>query len=218
MGARLAAAVAPTAEVFIMLFLYLQWTKEKNMDKYRITLQEHNGDKKICVELTANNLMEAIKEAQGDNPGYEAIGGYAYVENVSTRENPDFYVTDWDELCYIISGALYGSSWASADYEKEDKEKYRKPEHECYEDILTDILFGGGKILITDEEEAAEAESEEEVKAAEHWLGLDDFRRALVTFKEGFSNMWSDLVDDHADYFTYDAILQLACFKELVYG
>lgn len=188
------------------------------MDKYRITLQEHNGNKKIVAELPANNLMDAIKEAQNDNPGYEAVGGYAYVENVDTRQNSDFYVTDWDELMYILSGALYGSCWASADYKKEDKEKYAKPEHDCFEEILADILQGGGKICITDEDEVAEAENEEEAKAAEHWLGLEDFRQALSTFKEGYPQMWSDLVDEQADYWTYDSILQIACFKELVYG
>ena len=188
------------------------------MDKYRITLKEHNGDKTIVVELPASSLMEAISEAQKDNAGYEAVSGYAYVDNVDKRENPDYYVTDWDELSYILSGALYGSSWASADYKKEDKEKYNTPEHDCFEDILTDILLGGGKILITDEEELAEAEDEEEEKAAEHWLGLEDFQQALHTLKEDFHGMWSDLVDEQADYFTYDSILQLACFKELVYG
>ena len=188
------------------------------MDKYRITLKEHNGEKQIVVELPGESLVNAINSAVADHPGFEAIGGYAYVENVDIRNNPEYYVTDWDELNYILSGALYGSSWASADYKKEDKEKFNKEGHDCYEDILADILLGGGKILITDNYELDEAETEEEEKAAEHWLGLEDFRQALIDFKAGYSYGWVNLVDDQADYCTYDAILQLATFKELVYG
>lgn len=188
------------------------------MDKYRITLKEHNGEKQIVVEIPSDTLVHAINIAVSTHPGFEAVGGYAFVEKVDLRQNPEFYVSDWDELVYILSGALYGSPWASADYNKEDKLKYKKDGHDCYEDILADILLGGGKILITDNYELDEAEDEEEERAAEHWLGLEDFRQALITLKAGFPHNWGDLVDEQADYFTYDTILQLACFKELVYG
>ena len=188
------------------------------MNKYRITLKEQNGEKQIVVEHVAESILHAINFAMVTHPGFEAISGCAYVENVDLRQNPEFYASDWNELMYILSGALYGSSWASADYNKEDKLKYKKDGHDCYEDILADILLGGGKILITDNYELEDAEDEEEEKAAEHWLGLEDFRQALITLKEGFPRTWGDLVDEQADYCTYDTILQLACFKELVYG
>lgn len=51
-----------------------------------------------------------------------------------------------EDLVNLLSSALYGSSYLSADYE----ESVEHNEDDCYEDIMANILLHGGKIMVTD--------------------------------------------------------------------
>ena len=51
-----------------------------------------------------------------------------------------------EDLVNLLSTALYGSNYLSADYE----EAVEYDEDDSYEEIMAEILLNGGKILITD--------------------------------------------------------------------
>lgn len=51
-----------------------------------------------------------------------------------------------EDLVNLLSTALYGSNYLSADYE----ESIEYDEDDSYEEIMAEILLNGGKILITD--------------------------------------------------------------------
>ena len=131
------------------------------------------------------------------------------------NENLKKFLTK-EELSYIIDGGLAGSSWFGADFIDEGNKTYAhlvKPESVCFCDQLADILVGGGKIIIFDMED--ENEDGSEVK---HTISLNDIRRGLEIMRDNYPQHWADLVEENADFWTYDTVLQLAVFNELVYG
>lgn len=127
----------------------------------------------------------------------------------------EYYLSN-PELMYILSGALYGSPWFGADYKAEDRRKYA-PDSECFEDILADILIGGGKINIYEIEEYEEDEDTDDAEW-NHWIDLNGIRKGLTIVKDKHPGHWRDLAEDNADLWTYDAVLQCAVFGELVFG
>lgn len=131
------------------------------------------------------------------------------------NENLNKFLTK-EELSNILEGGLAGSSWFGADYYDEDNKTYANlvsPDSEYFCDKLADVLVGGGKIVIFDAED--EDEDDNEVR---YTVTIENFRKALELMRDGYPQHWADLVEENADFWTYDAILQLAVFNELVYG
>lgn len=146
-----------------------------------------------------------------------------------------------EDLVNLLSTALYGSYYLSADY---DVEKYKRlfKEGDCYEDKMARILLEGGEITVTD----GYAEDEDEVwskkgrwnkdlEEAQYTITLKDIEEGLQkaldgTFKlnegaeQGEKN-WArkvviNMMSDDADYDLPDAemIMQIIMFGEIVYG
>ena len=146
-----------------------------------------------------------------------------------------------DDIVNLLSTALYGSTYMSADY---DEERYKRlfKESDCYEDKMARILLDGGSITITDSyaESADELNGKkgkwnEDLDEAQYVLTLNDFKEGLQMAMDGtFSDCsnatsaksWARKVccemmkGDDADYDLPDAdmIMQIICFGGLVYG
>ena len=117
-------------------------------------------------------------------------------------------ITDY-VLCCEAGGFDYWGELCSADedYEAARKrlEEKSKPDFKpCYEDVLAEILEGGGKLTVYDREEDKEYELTTEKilegwkKYAENYDSADDF--------------------DEYDGESADCILQYAIFGDVIYG
>ena len=146
-----------------------------------------------------------------------------------------------EDLVNLLSTALYGSTYLSADY---DAEKYKRlfKEGDCYEDKMARILLEGGEITVID----GYAEDEDEVyskrgkwdkdlEEAQYTITLKDIEEGLQkaldgTFKlhegteQGEKN-WArkvvmNMMSEDGDYDLPDAdmIMQINMFGEIVYG
>ena len=159
--------------------------------------------------MTEGHAKETVKELMD-------IFGMQYEDcSDKSNENLERFLTQ-EELGYILCDGLNGSSWFGADYFDEDNKTYKhlvKPETEFFTDELADVLVGGGKIIIFDAEDLDDDGYEKR-----YTLTLEDFRKALKLMRDGYPQHWADLCDDNADFWTYDAVLQLAVFGEIVYG
>ena len=133
----------------------------------------------------------------------------ASIENLLKRE----------QLIDILSGALYGSPWFGADYKTEDYLEIKNgvnDEDECFEDKLADLLLAGKKINIYDIEEMEDEDDDE--GEWNHWLDLNDIRRGLLIVRDKYPDFYRDLVEEYADLWDYDSVLQCAIFGELTFG
>lgn len=146
-----------------------------------------------------------------------------------------------DDIVNLLSTALYGSTYMSADY---DEERYKRlfKESDCYEDKMARILLDGGSITITDSyaESADELNGKkgkwnEDLDEAQYVINLNDIKEGLQmamdgTFKvnegsEDSERRWAkkvvtNMMAEDGDYDLPDAdmIMQIICFGGLVYG
>lgn len=146
-----------------------------------------------------------------------------------------------EEIVNLLSTALYGSTYMSADY---NREKYKRlfKEGDCYEDKMARILLEGGAITVTD----GYAQDEDEVwskkgrwnkdlEEAQYTITLKDIEEGLQkaldgTFKlnegcEDSERSWArrvvtDMMSEYPafDYFDADMIMQIIMFGKIVYG
>lgn len=145
-----------------------------------------------------------------------------------------------EDLVNLLSTALYGSSYLSADYE----EAIEYDEDDCYEDIMAKILLNGGEIQVTDSyadgchygnlrwEYNEDYDAIYHVRFIDIWQGLE--RAANGTF-----NLRPDVGEDYAernkefakrsfnafafderewDAITADCLMQIILFDEIIYG
>ena len=146
-----------------------------------------------------------------------------------------------EEIVNLLSTALYGSIYMSADY---NREKYKRlfKEGDCYEDKMARILLEGGAITVTD----GFAEDEDEVwskkgrwnkdlEEAQYTITLKDIEEGLQkaldgTFEvnegtEDSERRWArkvvmNMMDEYPDYDLPDAdmIMQIILFGRIIYG
>lgn len=153
-----------------------------------------------------------------------------------------------EDLVNLLSSALYGSSYLSADYE----EAVEHDEDDCYEDIMAKILLHGGKIMVTDgyAEDGevygslpcrVDEDKDEGRLTTTYFVTLKDIlsglnRAANGTFNVGENDKYSpDWVDRNKafawrsfnafafddtewDLTTADCLMQIILFNEIVYG
>lgn len=117
------------------------------------------------------------------------------------------------ELSDFLSTALYGSFWASADYDKSDKESVEIQseffDEPSFEDVLASILLGGKTITIIDDEE------EKEYKLGLKTL-LNGFNK--VAKNEDYRHHVWNIINEEYDINDADIVLQFAIFGEEMYA
>lgn len=150
-----------------------------------------------------------------------------------------------EDLVNLLSTALYGSNYLSADYE----ESVEHDEDDCYEEIMAGILLNGGKILITDGyAEDGEVygnlpckvdEDEDGCLTTTYHVTLDDITTGLTRAANGTFNTRPDVSAEYVDsniefakrsfnafafderewdYNTADCLMQIILFDEIIYG
>ena len=158
------------------------------------------------------------------------------------KNNVEIIDITHEDLVDLFSTALYGSSYLSAEY---DKDFYNsipkdKKEGDCYEDHIADVLLNGGEIYIYDTYSEGELYSKngklikEEYggeEYAQYTLTLTDIieglqRAANGTYKTNndtkfIRQCFNEFAEDDCydlDLTDADALMQVITFNELIYG
>jgi hypothetical protein len=161
---------------------------------------------------------------------------------MNIRKSCEILEISHEEIVDLLSTALYGSSYLSAEY---DKDFYNsipkdKTEGDCYEDHMADVLLNGGEIYFYDNDSDGEiynnrsnAEVIDEGNGTEYTqytITLIDLidglqRAANGTYKTNNDSKWiaecfSDFEqgDGDMDLIEADALMQIILFDELIYG
>lgn len=158
------------------------------------------------------------------------------------KNNVEIIDITHEDLVNLFSTALYGSSYLSAEY---DKDFYNsipkdKKEGDCFEDHIADVLLNGGEIYIYDAYSEGEVYSKngELIKEeyggeeyAQYTLTLTDIieglqRAANGTYKTNndtkfIRQCFYEFVEEDCydfDLTDADALMQIITFNELIYG
>ena len=158
------------------------------------------------------------------------------------KNNVEIIDITHEDLVNLFSTALYGSSYLSAEY---DKDFYNsipkdKKEGDCFEDHLADVLLNGGEIYIYDAYSEGEVYSDNgelikeeysDEEYAQYTLTLTDIieglqRAANGTYKTNndtkfIRHCFNEFAEDDCydlDLTDADALMQIITFNELIYG
>ena len=142
-----------------------------------------------------------------------------------------------DELVDILSTALYGCDYLTADYDtKAWKEIPQSKKHgDCFEDHLADVLLNDGIIFITDNEADGVLYETSDVpchleKPAWWEQGNDDDSYEVGVYEVSLkailracsspkgTELLMEVLNGQGDYFTANNLLQLAMFGQVIYG
>lgn len=146
-----------------------------------------------------------------------------------------------DEIVNLLSTAMYGSTYLSAEYDKDfyNSIPENKKQGDCYEDKMADVLLNGGEIYIYDNDSDGEAYgSKGEVISNDYGEEYTQYTITLADLIEGLEkcanstyNVQNDskylkqCFDEFADEDSCsfdlemaDALMQVILFNELVYG
>lgn len=147
-----------------------------------------------------------------------------------------------DDLVNFLSTALYGSSYLSAEYDKEFYNSIPEDQRhgDCYEDKMADVLLNGGTIYIFDNYSEGEGYgspddyeviTENGYEYTMYKLTLDKLIRGLEKCANGTYNVHDDSKyikecfdevadEEEGDYdlSMADSLMQVILFNELVYG
>ena len=119
-------------------------------------------------------------------------------------------ITNKEWLSEWLSTATYGSPWFRFGVHVDtDNEMYKvaKLRNECREDIWADVLLNGGFFLVEDVEE------EKSYK-----LSIKDIEKGFKKFMLKCPNQYAALMDETADLYDADALMQVIIFGELTYA
>ncbi len=123
--------------------------------------------------------------------------------------NVEFTLTT-DSIVNILSMEAGGFDyWAELCFEQEDYEAARsrladtKKTGLCYEDVLAEILEGGGKLNVWDREEDED-----------HPMTIEDLKKGVKLHLENGASTDMDGWDANDG----DAVIQYAAFGEIIYG
>lgn len=132
---------------------------------------------------------------------------------------------DHGDLVNILSTALYGCGYLSADYDRNAYlaiPKEKRNNGDCFEDKLADMLLNGNTIEITDL--YAEGEGYGDLQhivldddTCLYHLDLQHLIDACST-SEGSQLAIELLISEDGDYYTANNLLQIALFGEVIYG
>jgi hypothetical protein len=158
------------------------------------------------------------------------------------KNNVEIIDITHEDLVNLFSTALYGSSYLSAEY---DKDFYNsipkdKKEGDCFEDHIADVLLNGGEIYIYDAYSEGEVYSKNgelikeeygDEEYAQYTLTLTDIiegleRAANGTYKTNddtkfIRQCFNEFAEDDCydlDLTDADALMQVITFNELIYG
>ena len=158
------------------------------------------------------------------------------------KNNVEIIDITHEDLVNLFSTALYGSSYLSAEY---DKDFYNsipkdKKEGDCFEDHIADVLLNGGEIYIYDAYSEGEVYNKngelikdeyDDEEYAQYTLTLTDIieglqRAANGTYKTNndtkfIRQCFYNFVDEDCcdfDLTDADALMQIITFNELIYG
>ena len=158
------------------------------------------------------------------------------------KNNVEIIDITHEDLVNLFSTALYGSSYLSAEY---DKDFYNsipkdKKEGDCFEDHIADVLLNGGEIYIYDTYSEGELYSKNgelikeeysDEEYAQYTITLTDIvegleRAANGTYKTNndtkfIRQCFNEFAEDDCydlDLTDADALMQIITFNELIYG
>ena len=158
------------------------------------------------------------------------------------KNNVEIIDITHEDLVNLFSTAIYGSSYLSAEYDKDfyNSIPKEKKEGDCYEDHIADVLLNGGEIYIYDAYSEGEVYSDngELIKEAysdedyaQYTLTLTDIieglqRAANGTYKTNndtkfIRQCFNEFADEDCcdlDLTDADALMQVITFNELIYG
>ena len=158
------------------------------------------------------------------------------------KNNVEIIDITHEDLVNLFSIALYGSSYLSAEYNKDfyNSIPKDKKEGDCYEDHIADVLLNGGEVYIYDDYSEGEVYSKngELIKEeyggeeyAQYTLTLTDIieglqRAANGTYKTNndtkyIRQCFNEFAEDDCydlDLTDADALMQVIIFNELIYG
>ena len=158
------------------------------------------------------------------------------------RNNVEIIDITHEDLVNLFSTALYGSSYLSAEYDKDFYNSITKDKKEgdCFEDHIADVLLNGGEIYIYDAYSEGEVYSDNgelikeeysDEEYAQYTLTLTDIieglqRAANGTYKTNndtkfIRQCFNEFAEDDCydlDLTDADALMQIIAFNELIYG
>ena len=159
------------------------------------------------------------------------------------RKTAEILEISHDEIVDLLSTALYGSSYLSAEYDKEFYNSLPKDKKhgDCYEDHMADVLLNGGEIYLYDNDSDgeiynnrsnAEVIDEGNCQYTQYTITLVDLidglqKAASGTYKtngndvEYLAECFRDFENDCGGGFDLceaDALMQIVMFDELIYG
>lgn len=161
---------------------------------------------------------------------------------MKVKDNVEIIDITHEDLVNLFSTALYGSSYLSAEYDKDfyNSIPANKRVGDCLEDKLADVLLNGGEIYIYDAYSEGEVYNTNGVlikeeygndEYAQYTLTLTDIveglqRAANGTYKTNndtkfIRQCFNELVDEDCydlDLTDADALMQVITFNELIYG
>ena len=153
------------------------------------------------------------------------------------NQNIEIVSVSKDDLVNLLSTALYGSSYLSADYDKifyyqipDDKKR-----GDCFEEKCADVLLNGGEIYIYDGQSEGEVYSDKGIvindSCTQYTITLDDIINGLQRAVNGTYNVCNDqkyvhdcvfALDDDFDFdfdlTDADTLMQVILFNEVIYG
>ena len=119
-------------------------------------------------------------------------------------------------LCDLLSTASCGSFWFHCGVHKDTPSKIYKnarKKYECAEDIWAYCLLHGGFINIVDVEE-----NEENPENGQHKISLEDIIKGMKIVILNYPKIYAALMDESADLFDADAVIQCSVFGDIIYG
>lgn len=114
------------------------------------------------------------------------------------------WLSDW------LSTATYGNPWFAFGTHKDtpdDVYDLAKRFGECREDIWAYVLLHGGTLLVEDVEEEED-----------HAVTMKDVEKGFLIFMLNCPTQYAALMDETADIYDADALMQCIVFGEVVYG
>lgn len=154
------------------------------------------------------------------------------------KQNIEIVSVSKDDIINLLSTALYGSSYLSAEY---DTDFYNslpddKKDGNCFEEICADVLLNGGKIYIYDDQSEGEVYSDKGVSIydcrTKYTVTLDDIVKGLQRAVNGTYKVHNnqkyvhdcvfaldgDFEYECLDLTDADTLMQVILFNEVIYA
>ena len=115
-------------------------------------------------------------------------------------ENKDFMVT-------LFSGAIdYSMSTPFKVLTTDEVKNVNNPQNTCREDVWADVILSGGNLTIEDTE-----------SGKTHEINLAKIKRGFKRFMFDCPKKYAELMCEEGDFYTYDNLLQVIIYGEVIY-